>query len=128
MMQSNMVSSGKAWSQAPVQLYSTPSPMSGMSFVAIQQLQLEQVAGHTKDKRSLREIQEEEKALQQEADFLAWWSAEEDRIRLEAEIAAAPQDARPKSTKKADHVGNRVARSSRTRGVGGSTRKRIEAS
>jgi len=100
-----------------------------MSFVAIQQLQLEQVAGHIKDKRSLREIQEEEKALQQEADFLAWWSAEEERIRLEAEIAAAPQDGRPKPTKKkADQMGNRAARSNRGRGFGGSNRKRIEAS
>jgi inhibitor of Bruton tyrosine kinase len=93
-----------------------------MSFVAIQQLQLEQVAGHSKEKRSLREIQEEEKALQQEADFLAWWTAEEERIRLEAEIAAAsPQVARPRPTKergrKADQIGNRAARGSRGRGV-----------
>jgi hypothetical protein len=103
-----------------------------MSFVAIQQLQLEQIAGHTKDKRSLLEIQEEEKALQQEADFLAWWTAEENRVRLEAEIAAAPQDARRKVTKerekKADQTGNRVARADRGREVGGSNRKRNEAS
>ena len=124
-----MVNSGKAWNQAPVQLYPTSSTTSGMSFVAIQQLQLEQIVEHNKDKRSLLEIQEEEKALQQEADFLAWWSAEEDRIRLETELAAAPQDARPKPTKKkADQTGNRVVRGNRARGVGGSSRKRVEAS
>lgn len=37
----------------------------------------------SKDKRSLRDIQEEERARQQEADFLKWWAAEEERVRLE---------------------------------------------
>ena len=37
-----------------------------------------------KDKRSLREIQEEEHALQAEADFLKWWTAEEERVQQEA--------------------------------------------
>jgi len=36
-----------------------------------------------KVKRSLRDIQEEERARQQEADFLRWWAAEEERVRLE---------------------------------------------
>lgn len=36
-----------------------------------------------KDKRSLRDIQEEERARQQEADFLKWWAAEEERVRFE---------------------------------------------
>lgn len=36
-----------------------------------------------KDKQSLRDIQEEEQARQQEADFLKWWAAEEERVRLE---------------------------------------------
>lgn len=115
-----MANSGKAWNQAPIQEPSTP-PTSGMSFVAIQQLQLEQVIGHSKDKRSLREIQEEEQALQQEADFLAWWTAEEERVRLEAEIAV-PQNPQPKPTKKGKKA------SSRGRGDGGPGRKKNEAS
>lgn len=118
--------SGKAWNQAPVP-HRTPSPTSGMSFVAIQQLQLEQVAGHSKDKRSLREIQEEEQSLQQEADFLAWWAAEEERIRLETEIVAVSHDARPKVMKergkKVDQTGNQVVRDNRRRAVRGSGRK-----
>lgn len=63
-----------------------------MSFVAIQQLQIDQdafVPG--KDKRSLREIQEEEKSRQEEADFLKWWAAEEERVRLEAEALSHPK-------------------------------------
>jgi len=54
-----------------------------MSFLAIQHSQQAQVAP-PKDKHSLREIQEEEHALQAEADFLIWWTAEEDRIQQEA--------------------------------------------
>jgi hypothetical protein len=95
-----------------------------MSFVAIQQLQLEQIAGHSKDKRSLLEIQEEEKALQEEADFLVWWTAEEERIRLETDITAVQRDVRQKQTrergKKADQAGNRGGRG---RGVKGSIRR-----
>ena len=37
----------------------------------------------SKDKRSSRDIQEEERARQQEADFLKWWTREEERVRLE---------------------------------------------
>lgn len=66
-----------------------------MSFVAIQQLQLEQGLPAGKDKRSLREIQEEEQAQQQEAGFLKWWAAEEERVRLEAEELSKPR--KPKS-------------------------------
>lgn len=42
-----------------------------------------QTTSMPKDKRSLRDIQEEERARQQEADFLRWWAAEEERVRLE---------------------------------------------
>ena len=56
------------------------------SFAVIQQLQLEQAfTGPSKDKRSLREIQAEEQARQQEEDFLRWWGVEEERVRLESE-------------------------------------------
>lgn len=64
-----------------------------MSFIAIQQLQLEQEAtgAPKKDKRSLKEIQEEEHAKQVEDDFLKWWAAEEKRMREEE--AAAVREA-----------------------------------
>lgn len=42
-----------------------------------------------KDKRSLKEIQEEERARQAEEDFLKWWAEEEERVRLENEQVAA---------------------------------------
>ena len=38
-----------------------------------------------KDKRSLREIQEEERSLREEADFLKWWGKEEERVKREVE-------------------------------------------
>lgn len=59
-----------------------------MSFVAIQYSQQEQLATPTKDKRSLREIQEEEQALEAEANFLKWWTAEEERVQEEALVLA----------------------------------------
>ncbi|THU96002.1 hypothetical protein K435DRAFT_778780 [Dendrothele bispora CBS 962.96] len=79
-------STNKAWSSTP---FYEPAAQStaGMSFVAIQQLQLEQGAGTVKDKRSLLEIQQEEQARREEADFLKWWEAEEERVRLETEAA-----------------------------------------
>ncbi|KAG6821309.1 hypothetical protein H0H93_000170 [Arthromyces matolae] len=80
---------GKAWSQTPT----TPvQSTTGMSIVAIQQLEMDQLAldgAGKKDRRSLKEIQEEEQALQAEANFLAWWTAEEERIRLETQAAEA---------------------------------------
>lgn len=45
--------------------------------------ELQGTTSTSKDKRSLRDIQEEEKAHQQEADFLKWWAKEEERVRLE---------------------------------------------
>ncbi|KAJ6502123.1 hypothetical protein C8R45DRAFT_1190437 [Mycena sanguinolenta] len=98
------VSSGnKAWTQpppAPVAASSPPANVSGMSLVAIQQLQLEQGTSSGKDKRSLREIQEEEKARQAEEDFLKWWAAEEERVKAEAEALARPPRDVPKSTRR----------------------------
>ncbi|KAG6862478.1 hypothetical protein C0995_000024 [Termitomyces sp. Mi166 len=85
--------SGKAWALPPSQpTISAVQPTTGMSFLAIQQLELDRLASDGaagKDKRSLREIQEEEAALQAEADFLAWWTAEEERIKLERQAAEA---------------------------------------
>jgi hypothetical protein len=59
-----------------------------MSFAAIQKLQLEQATPQAKDKRSLRDIQAEEEARRQEDDFLRWWAAEEESVRLESEAMA----------------------------------------
>lgn len=85
-----MCNSGKAWALPPPQPTSAVQSTTGMSFLAIQQSELDRLASDGvagKDKRSLREIQEEEAALQAEADFLAWWTAEEERIRLETQTA-----------------------------------------
>lgn len=61
-----------------------------MSFSAIQDSQKQQ-ATPVKDVQSLREIQEEEQSLQLEADFLKWWTAEEERIRQEEAALALAQ-------------------------------------
>jgi hypothetical protein len=55
-----------------------------MSFLDIQQQQqLEQSPPTHKVKLSIREIQEQEAANQQEKEFLRWWAAEEERVRNE---------------------------------------------
>ncbi|KAF8810432.1 hypothetical protein BYT27DRAFT_7186506 [Phlegmacium glaucopus] len=78
-------SGGKVWTHpTPEPTVSPTLPASVMSFVAIQYSQQEQLASPAKDKRSLREIQEEEQALEAEADFLKWWTAEEERVQEEA--------------------------------------------
>ncbi|KAI8985605.1 hypothetical protein BD414DRAFT_59865 [Trametes punicea] len=86
------VSSGNVWTPPPVQpvVQSTASSGSAMSFAAIQLSQLEQDVLPAKDKRSLVEIQEEERARQVEEDFLRWWAAEEARIKEEQAALAAP--------------------------------------
>ncbi len=62
-----------------------------MSFAEIQQLQSQpsNAAIKAKERRSLKDIQAEEAELQAEAEFLKWWTAEEERIRLENEATAA---------------------------------------
>lgn len=90
-----------AWTLPPVQpVVQSSSSTSGMSFVAIQQLQLEQDTTPKIDKRSLKQIQEEEAARQVEEDFMKWWAAEEERLRIEHE-ASTPSKAqkRPKPRK-----------------------------
>ena len=61
-----------------------------MSFSDIQDSQKQQ-ATPVKDVQSLRAIQEEEQSLQLEADFLKWWTAEEERIRQEEAALALAQ-------------------------------------
>ncbi|KAJ7137732.1 hypothetical protein C8R44DRAFT_766051 [Mycena epipterygia] len=100
-------SSSKAWTQPPPAPAPAPSsPVPGVSFVAIQQLQLEQGTSSGRDKRSLREIQEEEKARQAEEDFLKWWTAEEERVKAEAEAASRPREV-PKSARRNKKPRNR---------------------
>jgi hypothetical protein len=72
----------------PVQPVVESSPLGlnqSLSFAAIQQLQLDQGFVPVLDKRSLLEIQEEEQARQAEDDFLKWWAAEEERVKLESQ-------------------------------------------
>lgn len=77
---------GAAWTLPPVQpvVQSSVAESSSLSFAEIQQLQLLQGMPAPKDKRSLVEIQEEERAIQLEADFMKWWAAEEARTQAEA--------------------------------------------
>ena len=84
----------KVWTQpTPEPAVSPLLPASVMSFVAIQYSQQEQLlASPAKDKRSLREIQEEEQALEAEANFLKWWTAEEERVQEEALVLAQFQN------------------------------------
>ncbi|KAG5646993.1 hypothetical protein DXG03_001717 [Asterophora parasitica] len=115
--------SGKAWNNSPGQPLPFPSPAqvqtlgngsgsdgkgkSSMSFLEIQQLELAQASGSRRDRRSLKEIQEEEEALQAkaaalqaEADFLVWWTAEEERARVEeASLAKAVAQAQRQDKK-----------------------------
>ncbi|KAG8221195.1 hypothetical protein J3R82DRAFT_2760 [Butyriboletus roseoflavus] len=77
---------GGAWTLPPVQPIAAPTvPGSTIrSFAEIQRMQeLQGTTSTPKDKRSLRDIQEEERARQQEVDFLKWWAVEEERVRLE---------------------------------------------
>ncbi|KAK7038072.1 hypothetical protein R3P38DRAFT_2904260 [Favolaschia claudopus] len=107
------VSSGnKAWNQPPpVPVATPPASGSGFSFVAIQQLQLEQGTSSGKEKRSLREIQEEEQSRQAEEDFLKWWAAEEERVKAETEVASRPP---PRDVHKSPRRNNKKAKNVRS--------------
>ncbi|TFK66171.1 hypothetical protein BDN72DRAFT_772416 [Pluteus cervinus] len=89
---------GKAWTLSPVQPIVEPSSTSfagpssspttgrapsGISLVAIQQLELDLLVKQPKEKASLLNIQAEEKAKQEEVDFLKWWKEEEERVKQE---------------------------------------------
>ncbi|KAF8071818.1 hypothetical protein FPV67DRAFT_1482821 [Lyophyllum atratum] len=135
--------SGKAWNQPPAQTLPAPvAPTIGLSFAAIQQLELDQLAGASgKDKRSLLEIQEEEQALQAEADFLTWWTAEEERVRLETEMVEAMAQGmeagagkkvpgtggRKRGGRKADLVQGQVSKAGSAEGRGQGTQTRAGA-
>jgi hypothetical protein len=96
--------SGPAWTLPPVQPVvesSPPGTSQSLSFAAIQQLQLDQGFVSTPDKRSLLEIQEEEQARQAEDDFLKWWAAEEERVKLESQIPSFSQGGHGQGPRKA---------------------------
>ncbi|OJT15368.1 BTB/POZ domain-containing protein 1 [Trametes pubescens] len=99
------VSSGSVWTPPPVQpvqpVVRASSSSSAVSFAAIQLSQLEQDVAPAKDRRTLVEIQEEERARQVEDDFLRWWTAEEERLKEEQAAVAALVSGRPQKTKKA---------------------------
>lgn len=73
-----------AWTLCPVQSCGEPGAQDAVpSFAEIQLLQQTQGSSATKDKRSFLDIQEEERARQQEEDFLRWWATEEERVKQE---------------------------------------------
>ncbi|KAG8936134.1 hypothetical protein FRC02_004452 [Tulasnella sp. 418] len=69
----------------------------GASFVAIQEQQREQIRDDKKIKKSLLDIQEEERAKQVEADFERWWASEEAKVRMEQEMVNQATAASAKS-------------------------------
>ncbi|KAH9169421.1 hypothetical protein EDB89DRAFT_1888857 [Lactarius sanguifluus] len=80
---------GKAWTLPSAEPVSRQSSSGApVSFAEIQQLQ-SRPAQAANELRSLRDIQAEEAELQAEAEFMKWWTAEEERIRLENEAVAA---------------------------------------
>ncbi|PIL24898.1 hypothetical protein GSI_12785 [Ganoderma sinense ZZ0214-1] len=98
------VSSGNVWTPPPVQpvqpIVQSSSSRPAISFAAIQLSQAQQDAPLSKDKRSLVEIQQEERARQVEEDFLRWWAAEEERLRQEEVSAAAILPTASRTSKK----------------------------
>ncbi|KAI0032970.1 hypothetical protein K488DRAFT_8069, partial [Vararia minispora EC-137] len=84
-----------AWTLRPVQPVVQTAAASPLPFAEIQRLQREATSAAPRDKRSLREIQdeerrraEEERELEVEVEFLRWWAEEEERVRREAGGAA----------------------------------------
>ncbi|KAG6330631.1 hypothetical protein ID866_8458 [Astraeus odoratus] len=73
-----------AWTLPPVQPIAQASFQGAApSFAEIQLSQQIQGVSTVADKRSLLDIQEEERARRQEEDFMRWWAKEEVRVRQE---------------------------------------------
>lgn len=108
---------GAAWTLPPVQPVVQPSvtESSSLSFAEIQQLQLLQGMPASKDKRSLVEIQEEERAIQLEADFMKWWAAEEARTRAEAHSAPETQTQRATPSRSKNRGGKKRSSGARSK-------------
>lgn len=74
----------------PVEAAPSTSPStSGASFATIQRQQQQQVPNKAIPKKSLLEIQREEEEHRVETDFISWWNAEEERLRLQSQAQAA---------------------------------------
>ena len=84
-------SGGNVWTLPSVEPVRQPSSSVPISFAEIQQLQDKpsDTTMKANERQSLRDIQTEEAELQAEAEFMKWWTAEEERIRLENEAMAA---------------------------------------
>lgn len=100
-----------------------------MSFVAIQELQREQDGKGKEKKRSLKEIQEEEQARHVEEEFLAWWTAEEERLRLEQTgemptAAASPRRAKGKKKEGVKDGANGVKEGGKKKVPGDNTKEK----
>lgn len=108
---------GAAWTLPPVQpvVQSSVAESSSLSFAEIQQLQLLQGMPAPKDKRSLVEIQEEERAIQLEADFMKWWAAEEARTQAEAHRASEMQTQLATPTRSKNRGGKKQSYSARSK-------------
>lgn len=78
-------------------------------------MQLLQGMPAPKDKRSLVEIQEEERAIQLEADFMKWWAAEEARTQAEAYRACETQMQRATPSKNKNRGGKKKSYSARSK-------------
>jgi hypothetical protein len=66
-------------------------------------MQSQQALPVEKDKRTLREIQDEERARQEENDFLKWWAEEEARTKRELDdaiVASNNANAEPNASEK----------------------------
>ena len=83
-----------------------------ISFAEIQQLQSQPRNMAKEGRRSLRDIQAEEAELQAEAEFLMWWTAEEERIRLENEAIAMSLLQQPQQRQQQHRRGRRGKKSS----------------
>ncbi|KAK7014794.1 hypothetical protein VNI00_019254 [Paramarasmius palmivorus] len=100
-------SNASAWVSAPVHQPLPPSLTAGMSFVAIQQLELDQGVTSGNDKRSLVDIQKEEQERRQEEDFLKWWEAEEERVRMESESLRLAEEKSKKDARRGGDGGQK---------------------
>ena len=82
------------------------------------------------DKRSLVEIQEEEQARQAEDKFLKWWAAEEERVKMQAQIPSfsrGGQGNNPRTTKfsRKKHVGQKPSADPAVRFASGTSNEHI---
>lgn len=89
---------------------------SSSSFASIQAQQMNAGVRIPKGKQSLLEIQTQEKERQAEEDFMKWWAAEEERMRLGGEGGAGGEASTASPSKRGR--GSRSGGRGRGRGVG----------